>query len=64
MIYAIIKGKFGDFLRCINTTPGRVMMLAALIGGPIASTAYVIGLQMAGSIVIPITALCPAIALF
>ncbi|OCA97343.1 hypothetical protein [Clostridium beijerinckii] len=61
VIYAIIKGKFGDFLRCINTTPGRVMMLAALIGGPIASTAYVIGLQMAGSIVIPITALCPAI---
>jgi drug/metabolite transporter (DMT)-like permease len=61
MLYAGIRGKFGDFLRCINTTPGRVMILAALIGGPISSTAYVIGLQMAGSIVIPITALCPAI---
>lgn len=61
MLYAGIKGKFGDFLRCINTTPGRVMILAALIGGPISSTAYVVGLQMAGSIVIPITALCPAI---
>ncbi len=61
MIYASVKGKFGDFLRCINTTPGRMMILAALIGGPISSTAYVVGLQMAGSIVIPITALCPAI---
>ncbi|EHJ02085.1 protein of unknown function DUF6 transmembrane [Clostridium sp. DL-VIII] len=61
MLYAGVKGKFGDFLRCINTTPGRVMILAALIGGPVSSTAYVVGLQMAGSIVIPITALCPAI---
>lgn len=61
MIVAGIKGKFRDFLRCLNTVPGRVMILAALIGGPISSTAYVVGLQMAGSIVIPITALCPAI---
>ena len=38
------------------------MILAALIGGPIAGTAYVIALQMAGSIVVPISALCPAIA--
>lgn len=61
LLYAGVKGKLGDFFRCINTTPGRVMILAALIGGPISSTAYVVGLQMAGSIVIPITALCPAI---
>ncbi|WP_282804248.1 hypothetical protein [Clostridium tetani] len=62
LLYAVVKGKFGDFLRCINTKPGRIMILAALIGGPIASTAYVIALQMAGSIVVPISALCPAIA--
>ncbi|WP_300382323.1 hypothetical protein [Clostridium sp.] len=60
--YAVIKGKFGDFIRCINTKPGRMMILAALIGGPIAGTAYVIAIQMAGSIVVPISALCPAIA--
>ncbi|GAA0114779.1 membrane protein [Clostridium senegalense] len=60
--YAVVKGKFGDFLRCINTRPGRVMIIAALIGGPIAGTSYVIALQMAGSIVVPISALCPAIA--
>ncbi|CRK81827.1 hypothetical protein [Neobacillus massiliamazoniensis] len=56
-----IKGKLGDFFRTIKSKPGRVMILAALVGGPISSTAYVVGLQMAGSIVIPITALCPAI---
>jgi drug/metabolite transporter (DMT)-like permease len=56
-----VKGKLGDFFRTLKTKPGRVMILAALVGGPISSTAYVVGLQMAGSIVIPITALCPAI---
>lgn len=61
VIYAAIRGKFGDFFRCIKTKPGFIMMLAALIGGPISSTAYVVALQKAGSIVIPITALCPAI---
>jgi len=55
------KGKLGDFFRTLSTKPGKMMMIAALIGGPIASTAYVVALQMAGSIVIPITALCPAI---
>jgi drug/metabolite transporter (DMT)-like permease len=61
MIYATCKGKLGDFFKCLKTKPGAVMILAALIGGPISSTAYVVALQMAGSIVIPITALCPAI---
>ncbi|ARC86418.1 multidrug resistance efflux transporter family protein [Clostridium argentinense CDC 2741] len=62
LLYSGVKGKFGDFIRCINTKPGRIMILAALIGGPIAGTAYVIAIQMAGSIVVPISALCPAIA--
>ncbi len=61
IIYATVRGKLGDFFRCIKTKPGAVMILAALIGGPISSTAFVVALQMAGSIVIPITALCPAI---
>lgn len=58
---AAFKGKLGDFFRTLKTKPGRMMILAALVGGPISSTAYVVALQMAGSIVIPITALCPAI---
>lgn len=58
---AAFKGKLGDYFRTLNTKPGRMMIFAALIGGPISSTAYVVALQMAGSIIIPITALCPAI---
>lgn len=55
------KGKMGDFFRTLKTKPGKMMIMAALVGGPISSTAYVVALQMAGSMVIPITALCPAI---
>lgn len=59
---AVYQGKFGDFIRCIKTKPGRNIMLAAIIGGPLAGTAYVVALQMAGSLIVPISALCPAIA--
>lgn len=58
---AAIKGKLLDFFRCIKTKPGLVMIVCAVCGGPIASAAYIISLQMAGSIIIPITALCPAL---
>lgn len=58
---AAFKGKLGDFFRCIRSKPGGVMVFAALIGGPLASTCYVVGLQQAGSIIVPISALCPAI---
>lgn len=57
----IAKGKFKDFLRTMRTKPGWIMVLAALFGGPIANTAYVIGLQMAGSMAAPVSALCVAI---
>lgn len=60
-LVAASQGKLGDVFRCLRTKPGLVMVVCALIGGPIASTAYVVSLQMAGSMVIPITALCPAI---
>ncbi len=61
MSIAGVRGRFSDFLRCIKTKPGMVMVGAAIIGGPLASTAYVVGLQQAGAIVVPISALCPAI---
>lgn len=56
-----VRGKLGDFFRTLNTKPGRMIMLAALMGGPIANSAFVIGLATAGSIIVPISALCPAI---
>ena len=61
LIMAALRGKLGDFGRSFKTRPGAMMIIAALFGGPFASTCYVVGLQMAGSIVVPISALCPAI---
>lgn len=61
LLIAAVRGKLGDFFRCLKTKPGFVMVIGALIGGPLASTAYVVGLMKAGSIVVPISALCPAI---
>lgn len=61
LVYAGIIGRLSDFARSINTKPGRILILAAIIGGPLASTAYVVGLQMAGSIIVPIAALNAAI---
>lgn len=55
------SGKTGDFFKTIKSKPGLIMIGAALIGGPIAGVAYVIALQMAGSIVIPIAALNTAV---
>lgn len=58
---AAVRGRLADFARTIRTKPGLVMVAGAVIGGPLASTAYVVGLQQAGSIVVPISALCPAV---
>lgn len=60
LLTAALKGKLGDFFRTLKSKPGIIMICAALVGGPIASSCYVIALQQAGSIVIPISALCPA----
>lgn len=60
-IMLMSKGKTVDAFRCVKTKPGLVMILAAAVGGPIAGTAYIIALQLAGSLAVPITALCPAI---
>ena len=55
------QGKIADLGRCIASKPGRIVILAAFIGGPIASAAYVIALSQAGTLAVPIAALNPAI---
>ena len=61
LIVVTIKGELSDFFRCLKTKPGAVMMACAIIGGPVASTCYVVALQMGGSFVVPICALNSAI---
>ena len=56
-----VRGKLRDVTRSLKTKPGKILILASLVGGPISTTAFVVALQLAGSIAIPIAALCPAI---
>lgn len=58
LILSAIRGCLGDVFRCFKSKPGLMMFLAALAGGPIANTAYVIALSMAGPIAAAISALC------
>jgi drug/metabolite transporter (DMT)-like permease len=56
-----IKGKLADLWRSIRSKPGLVMVVCAVIGGPLANGAYLIALKLAGPAAAPITALCPVV---
>lgn len=58
--FTIKKDKVKNLLADIRLKEGKILILAAIIGGPLAGTAYVIALQISGSIVIPIATLTPA----
>lgn len=58
--------QINDLIKTIKTKPGHVMMLCAVIGGPFATIAYVIGLNSATNagcpgVIVPIAALNCAI---
>ena len=58
--------QLGDFWKTIKTRPGLIMMVCAAVGGPIATTAYIIGLNAATAagnpgVIVPIAALNCAI---
>lgn len=61
LIVTVKQGKFRDFILTLGTKPGRIQIAAAVAGGPIGSAAYIIALSLAGTIVTPVAALCPAI---
>ena len=58
--------QLGDFWKTVKTRPGRIMMLCAVIGGPLATIAYIVGLNSATAagnpgVIVPIAALNCAI---
>lgn len=57
LIYNTMTGRIREFGRSLCTFPGWVVIIGALIGGPIASGAFLMGLAMAGAYAIPISAL-------
>lgn len=59
-IIIIKKRKFRDVFEALKTKHGKNIVIAAIIGAPIAGTAYITALQMSGPIIIPIASLTPA----
>ena len=58
--------QLGDFVKTLKTKPGRIMVACAIIGGPLATICYVIGLNAATAagnpgVIVPIAALNCAI---
>lgn len=58
LIWNVKNGKAAELGRSINTFPGKMIIVGALLGGPIANGAYLLGLSMAGASAIPISATC------
>lgn len=61
-IYNLLTGKWKEYIRTLATKPGLMVCLAALFGGPIAMSGYLLGINMAGAAYcLAITALYPAV---
>ncbi|KLU66561.1 MULTISPECIES: DMT family transporter [Desulfosporosinus] len=60
--YNVINGKWRDYARTLKTRPARIIMLAAILGGPIGMSGNLLGIYFAGaSYTAAITAGYPAI---
>ncbi|MCO5387349.1 DMT family transporter [Desulfosporosinus sp.] len=60
--YNLFTGRASEYFRTLRTRPGKVVVLAALFGGPIAMSGYLLGINMAGaSYALAITAMYPAV---
>lgn len=62
LIHNLINGKWRDYVRTLKTKPAKMIMLAAILGGPIGSSGNLLGIYFAGaSYTAAITAAYPAI---
>lgn len=57
LIYNAQTGRIREIGRSLRTFPGFMVILGAILGGPVANGAYLMGLSMAGAYAIPISAL-------
>jgi drug/metabolite transporter (DMT)-like permease len=61
-IYNVIHGKWRDYIRTLKTRPAKMIILAAIMGGPIGMSGNLLGIYFAGaSYTAAITAAYPAI---
>ncbi|MBW4846454.1 MULTISPECIES: DMT family transporter [Clostridia] len=55
--YNVKTGRIREIGRSLRLFPGKIILIGSLVGGPIASGAYLMGLAMAGAYAIPISAM-------
>ncbi|ODA40075.1 DMT family transporter [Desulfosporosinus sp. BG] len=61
-IYNVINGKWRDYARTLKTRPAKMIIIAAILGGPIGMSGNLLGIYFAGaSYTAAITAAYPAI---
>lgn len=62
LLYNGWAGRLQEIIRSLKTVPGLMVCLAALLGGPVANSGYLLGISMAGpAYALTITALYPII---
>ncbi|WP_094607003.1 hypothetical protein SPSIL_048590 [Sporomusa silvacetica DSM 10669] len=62
LIYNGWAGRLQEIIRSLKTKPGLMVCVAALLGGPVANSGYLLGISMAGpAYALTITALYPVV---
>ncbi len=62
LLYNGWAGRLQEIIRSLKTVPGLMVCLAALLGGPVANSGYLLGISMAGpAYALTITALYPIV---
>ncbi|CCO07716.1 DMT family transporter [Desulforamulus hydrothermalis] len=62
LLYNGGAGRFQEIIRSLKTFPGLMVCVAALLGGPVANSGYLLGISMAGAAyALTITALYPIV---
>jgi len=62
LIYNGWAGRLQEIIRSLKTIPGLMVCVAALLGGPVANSGYLLGISMAGpAYALTITALYPIV---
>ncbi|MCR6544787.1 DMT family transporter [Dehalobacterium formicoaceticum] len=61
-LYNIFTGRGAEYLRSLKTRPGKIVLLAAIFGGPIGMGGYIIAVNLCGATyALAISAMYPAV---
>jgi len=61
VFFCMVNGKIKEYIRTMRTKPGWVIVLAAIFGGPLAMSGYLLGISFGGPYAVAITTCFPAV---